>query len=74
MVRDNCMQNEVDELEKIQNEAARKVTGSTELVSIHSLLQETGWETLATRREKQKLVLFFQNAKLSFSRLPVISA
>ena len=60
VVWDNCTQNEVNELEKIQNEAARIVTGSTKLVSIHSLLQETGWETLASRRKKHKLILFFK--------------
>ena len=37
VVWDNCSQNEVNELEKIQHEAARMVTGSTKLVSIHSL-------------------------------------
>ena len=60
VVWDNCTQNEVNELEKIQHEAARIVTGCTKLVSIHSLLQETGWETLAYRREQHKLLLFFK--------------
>ena len=60
VVWDNCMQNENKELEKIQNEAARIVTGFTKLVSIHSLLQETGWETLASRRKKHKFILFFK--------------
>ena len=31
-------------LERIQNEAARIVTGATKIVSINSLIQETGWE------------------------------
>ena len=60
VVWDNCTQNEVNELEKIQHKAARIVTGSTKLVSIHSLLQETGWETLSYRREKHELLLFFK--------------
>ena len=38
-------------LKKIKNEAARIVTGATKLVSIESLLSETGWETLAKRRK-----------------------
>ena len=42
----NCTQYEINDLEKIQNEAARIVTGATKLVSINSLIQETGWETL----------------------------
>ena len=42
VVWDNCTQYEVDELEKIQNEAARIVTGATRLVSINLLHCETG--------------------------------
>ena len=37
-VWDNCTQQEANELEKIQNEAARIVTGATKLASIQSLL------------------------------------
>ena len=44
VVWDNCTQYEVNDLEKIQNEAARIVSGATKLVSINSLLLETGWE------------------------------
>ena len=58
IVWDNCTQYEVKDLEKIQHEAAR--TGATKLASINSLLTETGWETLATRRKKHKLVLFYK--------------
>ena len=47
--------NESNELEKIQPEAARIVTGATKLVSISSLLSETGWEPFASRRRKHKL-------------------
>ncbi|XP_053398040.1 transient receptor potential cation channel subfamily A member 1 homolog [Mercenaria mercenaria] len=57
---DNCTQNEKQELEKIQHEAARIVTGTTKLVSIDKLLSEVGWETLANRRKKHKLVLFYK--------------
>ena len=60
VVWDNCTQNEVSELEKIQNEAARIVTGATKLVSLNSLIAETGWETLAKRRKKHKLQLFYK--------------
>ena len=60
VVWDNCTQYEVDELEKIQIEAARIVTGATKLVSIDSLYTETGWETLASRRLNHKLLLFFK--------------
>ena len=42
VVWNNCTQYEVNKLEKIQNEAARIVTGATKLVSIDSLIHETG--------------------------------
>ena len=57
---DNCTQYEVNDFEKIQNEAARIVTGATKLASINSLLSETGWETLSSRRNKHKLQLFYK--------------
>ena len=60
VVWNNCTQYEVNELEKIQNEAARIVTGATKLVSINTLMQETGWETLSNRRKKHKLFLFYK--------------
>ena len=59
VVWDNCTQYEVNELEKMQNEAARVVTGATKLVSINSLYLETGWEPLASRRKKHKLLVFY---------------
>ena len=60
VVWDNCTQYEVNDLEKIQNEAARIVSGATKLVSINSLSLETGWESLSSRRKKHKLQLFFK--------------
>ena len=52
VVWDNCAEYESEELEKIQNEAARIVTGATKLVSLEALYIDTGWESLETRREK----------------------
>ena len=43
---------------KIQIEAARIVTGATRLVSINLLYCETGWDTLACRRNKHKIIMF----------------
>ena len=57
---DNCTQHQKDELDKIQNEAARIVTGTTKLVSIRELNNETKWETLESRRQKHKLILFYK--------------
>ena len=75
VVWDNCSQYEVNELEKIQNEAARIVTGATKLVSNNSLLLEVGWESLSSRRKKHKLqllskmkMIFLQTIILLLSR------
>ena len=58
VVWDNCTQYEADELEKIQIEAARIVTGATRLVSLNLLYCETGWNTLSCRRNKHKIIMF----------------
>ena len=55
---DNCTIYEVNEQEKIQHEAARIVSGTTKLVSINSLLLETGWETLVSRRKNTNFSYF----------------
>ena len=60
VVWDNCSQHEVNELEKIQKEAVRIVTGATKLVPINSLLLEVGWESLSSRRKKHKLQLLLK--------------
>ena len=60
VVWNNCTQLEAQELELIQNEAARIVTGATRLVSINSLLIETGWESLRERRRKHRLIFFYK--------------
>lgn len=60
LVWDNCTQHEKLELDKIQNEAARIVTGATKLISIQALYDETKWETLEDRRRKSKLTLFYK--------------
>ena len=60
VIWNNCTQYEKDDLDKIQNECARIVTGCTRLVSLRLLHIESGWESLHTRREKHKLLLFFK--------------
>ena len=60
VVWDNCTQYEINALEKIQIEAAKIVTGTTKLLSLDKLYQETGWETLEERRKKYKLCLFYK--------------
>ena len=66
VVWDNITKYEEQDLENVQIEAARIVTGTTKLVSINKLYIETGWETLKTRRLKHKLVLYFK-MKLNIS-------
>ena len=56
----NCTQYETDEIEKIQNEAGRIVTGATKLISLDKLQQETGWESLSSRRKCHRLILFYK--------------
>ena len=57
---DNCTQYEKNELDIIQNEAARIATGATKLISLHALSNEVKWESLEERRRKHKLTLFYK--------------
>ena len=45
-------------LERLQNRAARLVTGTTPRTSTDKLRQDLGWETLKTRRKLHKLQFF----------------
>ncbi|XP_053389817.1 uncharacterized protein LOC123543435 [Mercenaria mercenaria] len=58
IIFDNCTVQEKDLLEKVQYEAARIVTGATKLVSLQKLMNEVGWESLGSRRQKHKTILF----------------
>ena len=60
IIFDNCPSYYSEKLEKINIEAARVVTGATKLVSINTLYNECGWETLEKRREKHKLIQFYK--------------
>lgn len=68
MIWDNCTQYEKLELDKIQNEAARIVTGATKLVSLNALYNEIQWDTLEKRRNDHKLTLFY---KMKYNITPV---
>ena len=61
---DTCAQCEINELKKIQNKAARIVTGEPKLVSSENLLRQTVWEKLSSRRKKYKLPLFYKMQKV----------
>ena len=60
IVWDNCFEYEKDDLQKIQNEAARIVTGCTKLVSISTLNKEVNWQSLQDRRNQHKLITFYK--------------
>ena len=47
-------------IEKLQIAAARIVTGTNTYASKQLLYRDTGWERLSTRRENQRLCLFFK--------------
>ena len=56
IIFDNCRQIFKDELEPIQLEAARIVTGAKKLVSHDKRYQEIGWLPLAKRRYTNSLL------------------
>ena len=51
VVWDGCSERDSQTLKKIQNEAARLVTGLTRSVSLENLYKECGWLTLSQRRK-----------------------
>ena len=59
-VWDNCSPDSKKQLEAIHTEAARIIVGATKLCSIEKLLNDLGWETLQSRRNKHKLVLLYK--------------
>lgn len=60
VVWDNCTQQQCNDLEKIQLEAGRIVSGTTKLVEIDKLYAELGWLRLSERRNLHKLYMFFK--------------
>ncbi|MCG7883227.1 MAG: reverse transcriptase family protein [Candidatus Thiodiazotropha endolucinida] len=60
VVWDNCTVLESNTLEKLQNEAARIVTGLTRSVSLENLYHECGWVPLRLRRQEQKLSFIYK--------------
>ena len=49
-----------NEMEKLQLQGARIVTGTNNYASKQLLYNETEWSTLASRREKQRLILMYK--------------
>ena len=67
IVWDGCSDRCADSLQKLQNEAAKFVTGLTRSVSITNLYSECGWQHLGSTREAQKLYFMY---KVSHNMIP----
>ena len=60
VVWDGCSEQDSQTLQKIQNEAARLVTGLTRSVPLENLFKECGWTTLSKRRQQHKLSFMYK--------------
>ena len=61
IVWDGCSVQNINSLQRIQNETARIVTGLTRSVSLENLYRECGWVTLEERRKQQKLIFMYRS-------------
>ena len=61
IVWDGCTTQNTNSLQRIQNEAARLVTGLTRSVSLENLYRECGWVSSEERRKQQKLILMYKS-------------
>ena len=59
-VWDNCSQEQKNDIESVQTEAARIVTGATKLCNITNMYNDLKWESLSSRRSKHKLLIFYK--------------
>ena len=64
IVWDGCSQQDSIALGRLQNEAARIVTGLTRSVSLENLYRECGWSSLGDRRKQHKLAFMYRSANL----------
>ena len=60
IVWDGCSVSCSDSIDKLQNEAARIVTGLTRSVSLENLYRECGWETLSAKRKNSTLCFMYK--------------
>ena len=60
VIWDNCIHNEANQLESVQVEAGRIITGLRVNSSRSKLYSELGWEPLYKRKEKQRLILLYK--------------
>ena len=60
VIWDSIRLEQKQQLDKIQNEAARIVTRCSKLVSLDDLQKESDWEIIAYRRYKHRIILFYK--------------
>ena len=60
IVWDGCSVFSSNSIEKLQNEAARIVTGLTRSISLENLYKECGWEALSLRRKISKTCFMYK--------------
>ena len=60
IIWDNCTNQQNSDIESVQNEAARIVTGATKYCNVNSMLAEIKWDSLSDRRRKHKLVALYK--------------
>ena len=61
IVWDGCTAQDSNALKKLQNEAARIVTGLTRSISLENLYRECGWKSLFGRRNNHKLCFMYKS-------------
>ena len=60
VVWDNPTKGLTDRLQRLQNRAARVITGASYEIRSKDILNDLNWETLAQRREKHKAILMYK--------------
>ena len=60
IVWDSISETQIANLQKLQNRAARIITGASYLQKSSDVLCELGWMTLETMRKRQKAILMFK--------------
>ena len=61
IVGDSISETQIANLQKLQNRAARIITGASYFQRSSDVLCELGWMTLEARRIRQKAILMFKN-------------
>ena len=60
IVWDSVSETQISNLQKLQNRAARIITGASSLQISSDVLCELGWMTLEAMRKRQKAILMFK--------------